>query len=195
MIRIKISGKEVKEHLNIPDVRFPMYVKQIINLANLTSKATRPRNVGQMTELIKQFTGKTYFEWCDFYEDRHPNAIEYATQKICEMIKKFKSILDLIDEKIVRRWVEDLVKNKTFTGLKFQEAIFKELSTTKGLPYRLADVYEEAKGIDGYVGDQAYQVKSKFNKVGHYPKTPVEGVINIYYQRSSGGGLIFEFDE
>ena len=194
-MRLTISNKQVKDHLEIPDFRFPVYVKQLINLANVISKGTRPRYVGQMTELIKQFQGNKYREWCSFYEERHPNAILYATTRIMETIEKMKKILNTIDENMVRRWVEDLIKNKTFAGLKFQEVILKELSEIYGEDYRLANPVEEAEGIDGYVGEQAYQIKSKFSKMSHYPKATTEGVHNIFYRKTPGGNLTIDIEE
>ena len=52
-----------------------------------------------------------------------------------------------IDRDLVRRWVEDLVLVKTFTGLRFQEAILRKLAELKGCDYRLAHPYEESQGI------------------------------------------------
>ncbi len=47
---------------------FPKYAIQIINLTNQHSQATRPRNVGQMSELIQAFPGKSYVDWTTWYE-------------------------------------------------------------------------------------------------------------------------------
>ena len=60
---------------------------------------------------------------------------------------------------MVRRWVEDLIVKKTFNGMYVQKAILTSLVELKKTDYRLASPEEEAKGIDGYVGDIAYSVK------------------------------------
>ncbi len=64
-----------------------------------------------------------------------------------------------IDRTLVKSWVEDLVLVKTFTGLKFQEAILRKLLAIKGCDYRLAELCEESQGIDGVVGEEAYSIK------------------------------------
>lgn len=39
---------------------FPRYTTQILNLANQDAQGTRPRVVGQLSELIKECPDKTY---------------------------------------------------------------------------------------------------------------------------------------
>ena len=62
-MKIRISSKEIRECLDIESIEFPKYVSSLINLANQYSQGTRPKVVGQMSELIQQFTGKTLPEW------------------------------------------------------------------------------------------------------------------------------------
>lgn len=59
-MKIKISNKELIEELVGKKREFPKYATQLINLASRTAQATRPRVVGQMTELIKECPEKTY---------------------------------------------------------------------------------------------------------------------------------------
>jgi hypothetical protein len=68
-------------------------------------------------------------------------------------MKDMKQVLQPIDNEIIREWVEDLVIVKTYTGLRFQEAIIKKLAELGGKNYRLAEPGEESKGIDGYIGE------------------------------------------
>lgn len=49
--------------MEIENPEFPKYTTQILNLANQNAQATRPKVVGQMSELIKEFTGRTLEEW------------------------------------------------------------------------------------------------------------------------------------
>ena len=76
-----------------------------------------------MSELIKEFPGKTFEEWVTWYQKQYPDAIDDATDKIISMIEKLKDAALEIDRDLVRLWVEDLVLGKTFTGLKFQAGI------------------------------------------------------------------------
>jgi hypothetical protein len=42
-------------------------VAQLLNLANQNAQGTRPKIVGQMSELIEQFGGKSLDEWERWY--------------------------------------------------------------------------------------------------------------------------------
>lgn len=63
MKKFKLSNDEVAELSNAPQYQFPKYVTQVINLVNSNAGGTRPKVVGQMSELIKEFDGKTISDW------------------------------------------------------------------------------------------------------------------------------------
>ncbi len=121
--RIKISYNEIKDLLGTENFEFPKYSTQLINLANQNAQGTRPNVVGQMSDLIQEFSGKSIDDWEKWYLRTHPDAIANATQKINTMMENFKSVIQLIDEEMISNWVKDLLIIKTFIGLKFQEAI------------------------------------------------------------------------
>lgn len=79
----KIKNSELKKAIVTDAPSFPKYKTQLMNLANQNSQATRPKYVGQMTELIKEFDGNSLKEWREWYNRKHPNAIDEATQKNC----------------------------------------------------------------------------------------------------------------
>src|SRR3990170_3334071 len=41
-------------------VEFPKYTTQVMNLANQNAQGTRPKVVGQLSELIKEFSGQSH---------------------------------------------------------------------------------------------------------------------------------------
>jgi len=90
-MEFKIKTEEIRKLMEVEAPEFPKYATQILNLANYHAQATRPRVVGQMSELIKEFTGRTLQEWEEWYIERHPDAIEKATKKIVEMIDNFQA--------------------------------------------------------------------------------------------------------
>ena len=90
---------------------------------------------------------------------KYPDAIDNATDKIVAKMNDMKQVLQPIDRKIIRKWVEDLVIVKTYAGLRFQEAIIKKLAELEGKDYRLAEPDEESKGIDGYIGEEPVSIK------------------------------------
>lgn len=135
---IKISNSEIKELIGAQPVEFPKYATQIINLANQNAQGTRPAVVGQMSDLIQEFTGQSISEWEKWYLEKHPDAIEKATKKISEMVDNFRSVINKIDSDMIENWVKDLVIIKTFIGLKFQEAILSKAANIMKVTYRLA---------------------------------------------------------
>ena len=192
-MQIKLKNAEIQEYVNAPACEFPKYTTQLINLANQNSQGTRPRAVGQLTDLIQEFPGQTFEEWVTWYQRQQPNAIDNATDKIISMIENFKEASLEIDRALVKSWVEDLVLVKTFTGLKFQEAILGKLSEIKGCDYRLAESYEESQGIDGFVGEEAYSIKpSTYRSMANLAES-IE--IKVIFYEKKRDGVVFEIPE
>lgn len=185
-MKIKITSEEIKKYLNIETVKFPKYVAPLINLSNQYAQGTRPKVVGQMSELIKEFEGKTIKEWEDWYIKKRPDSIKYATEKIVKKLKELRRVLDKIDEKMVEKWVKDLIIVKTFSGLRFHEAIIKKVGEIKGISYRLAKPEEESKGIDGYIGDIPVSVKPHTFKVKEALLEQINVKV-IYYRKIKNG--------
>jgi len=142
---------------------FPRYTSQLMNLANGNSQGTRPRVVGQLSELFQEFMAsgndRSVESWRLWYTDKYPEAIRVATERIMEHVGRLQNALTLVNEDTVREWVEDLVFNKTFNGLYIQKAILASFAEKINSHYRLAEPNEESQGIDGYVGETAYSIK------------------------------------
>jgi DNA-binding transcriptional MerR regulator len=119
-MKVKITIDEIKKYLDIESPEFPKYVAPLINLANQYAQGTRPKIVGQLSELIQEFEGKTLSEWENYYLQKKPDAIKNATEKILQKLKELKETLKNIDYDTVEKWVRDLVIVKTFIGLRFQ---------------------------------------------------------------------------
>jgi hypothetical protein len=173
-------------------VEFPKYTTQIMNLANQNAQGTRPKVVGQMSELITQFPNKTYDEWVKWYNERLPNAIDNATEKVYSMVKSIDNTAAKIDKDMVRKWIEDLVLTKTFTGFRFQESILKEISRIKGVQYKVATPAEESKGIDGFIGETPVSIKPiTYQTMNRLPESI--NIKMIYYEKLKNG-IRVEFD-
>jgi len=184
--QFKISSAEIKSLIGIESFEFPKYSTQILNLANSNAQGTRPAVVGQMSELIQEFSGKSIKEWEKWYLERHPDAIEKATEKITEMVENFKVVINQIDKEMISNWVKDLVIIKTFMGLKFQEAILSKVANIFNTTYRLSPPEDESKGIDGYIGDLPISIKPVTYKL----KKSLNEKINIkfiYYEKVKDG--------
>lgn len=191
-MKIKIPNAEVQHLLIEKEVNFPKYTTQLMNLANSNSKGTAPKIVGQMSNLIQEFEGNTFEEWALWYQKGHPDAIEGATEKILEMIENLKKAIELINKHLIYQWVEDLVLNKTFSGLKFQEAILKKVAESKNTTYRLSSKEEESKGVDGYIDSTPISIKP----ITYKTKSQLSEIIsvNIIFYDKKKDGIMIEFD-
>ena len=192
-MKIKIANTEVQELLSGKSYDFPKYTTQIINLANQNAQGTRPKNVGQMSDLIQEFDGKTLAEWTKWYLDKNPEAIDNATEKVFEMLTNLQNAAAKIDKQMVKDWIEELVIVKTFSGLKFQEAILKKIALHFNTTYRLAKPNEESHGIDGFIGDKAVSIKPNSYK----QKQGLNEIIDIpiiYYDKKKSQ-IVIEFED
>jgi hypothetical protein len=185
-MKIKLTNEEIRESLKIPTSSFPKYVSQIINLANQNAQGTRPRVVGQLTDLIQEFSGKTLDEWERWYLQRYPDAIRTAKEKILAMLENLKDAMHKIDENMVHEWVKDLVIVQTFIGLQFQEAILKKGAEIKGIDYKLSEKTDESQGIDGYIGDIPLSIKPETYKIKKSLSEEIPVKI-IYYKKVKNG--------
>ena len=184
--RIKIHNKEIKELLGAQPFEFPKYSTQIINLANQNAQGTRPVIVGQMSDLIQEFSGKSISEWEKWYLERYPDAIEKASQKISEMVDNFQIVIEKIDNKLINDWVKDLVIIKTFIGLKFQEAILSKSASLLNTSYRFSSPSDESKGIDGYIGEIPVSIKPETYKSKMSLSENID-VKFIFYKKTKDG--------
>ena len=169
-----------------PGYEFPKYTTQIINQASMNMQATRPKVVGQMSELIQECPTKSYEGWKEWYLDKYPNAIDEATNKAYEGVVNLKNAIEKIDRDMVKAWVTDLVLTKTAEGLIFQEAILKHVADIENTYYKLANPEEESKGIDGYIGNKPVQVKSITYTIKQALQEEIPVDI-IYYDKGTRG--------
>jgi hypothetical protein len=185
-MKIKLTNEQIRQALEIPSLSFPKYVSQLINIANQNAQGTRPRAVGQLTDLIQEFPGKTLDEWEQWYLQRYPNAINTAKEKIILMLEGFKDAMRKIDEDMIYKWARDLVIVQTFVGLQFQEAILKKGSEIKGVGYKMSEKTDESQGIDGYLGDIPVSIKPDTYKLKKSLREEISAKI-IYYKKIKNG--------
>jgi len=158
-MRTLIKNKDLLGYLKVEEPVFPKYVSPLINFANFYARGTVPGVVGQMTDLIQQFPGKSLDEWEGWYMAQNPDGITEAIDMIVNKLEELKRVISQIDREMVEKWVRDLVIVKTYVGLKFQKAILMKASEITGYEFRTATPDEESRGIDGYVGDVPVSIK------------------------------------
>lgn len=182
-----IKNEELESINGVSTLNFPKYTSQLINWANQNAQGTRPKVVGQLSELFPEYQDSaenvTVQDWTQWYLERYPNAIENATNKIYEQVENLKKAIQLIDKDLIKSWVEDLVISKTYNGLYVQKAILKKLAEIKNTTYRLSYPEEESKGIDGFVGDTPYSIKPDTYKTMNRLSERID-VKMIYYTKT-----------
>ncbi len=192
MKKILLQGAEIRKLLDAPATKFPTYVAPLLNLANRFAGGTRPRIVGQMSDLFGEFKGKNLQEWIEWYQQKYPDSINKAAELIRQKVDEFRCILGELDDNTIERWVEDLVLVKTYIGLRFQEAILKKLAEETGQEYMFASPEQEARGIDGVIGSCEVSIKPISWREQQVHRENLEGVI-VYY-RKTPNGIEIEYD-
>lgn len=169
------------------------YIGSVINLGNSFSQATRPKNVGQLSELIQIFRDSdcdhTIDGWEQFYDEKIGKCkIADASDKIWDYVQRIKENLNSLAKEDVYAWTKDLIINKTFSGLQLQLDILEMICDNGN--YRLANSEEEAKGIDGFVNGEPVSIKPHT-----YKKTIQSGKESIpyriiYYKQTKNGLVV-----
>lgn len=184
-----VSTADVQELVTGDGPAFPKYTTQIMNLANSTAQGTRPKVVGQMSDLVPECGAPDYAGWVEWYEEHMPHAVEAATDKVWAMVQQYQEAGAKIDRDMVEEWVRDLVLTKTFIGLMTQKAVLEILAER----YKLGDVRaarpeDESKGIDGYLGEQPVSVKPHTYTSKNLPESI--GVPVVFYEKKKTGIVI-----
>lgn len=100
---IRIKNEELVRELVGEIKDFPRYTTQLLNLANQNAQGTRPRVVGQLSELIQECPEKTYEGWKRWYLTKYPHAIDDASARVQEMMENLKRAILEIDPAMIRR--------------------------------------------------------------------------------------------
>ncbi|WP_455633969.1 MjaI family restriction endonuclease [Parabacteroides sp.] len=201
MAKSKVKIQEVSQVNGTQKIELPKYSSQIINLANGYAKATKPANVGQVSEDIKEFrdddslSGHTNQDWIKWHKEKYPDGIQKATDATWEMFEKMRESINTVTKDDIKKWEEDFVYSKTYDGLMVQNAIIqkiaKEINTTN---YRLATPEEESQGIDGFINGHPVQIKSEtYDRTGKLHNEDIQCVIISYVKKNKD--IIFDYNK
>lgn len=186
LMELKITNDELIQEIVGKKREFPKYVTQLLNLANQNAQGTRPRVVGQLTDLIQECPEKTYEGWKAWHLKRRPKGIKDASEKITAMVENLKKAITQIDVNMIKDWTEMLVLEQTFIGLRFQEAILKKIAKHYKTNYRLALSSEEKQGIDGFVGETPLSIKPSTYKIKKALREEIQATI-VFYEKTKTG--------
>jgi hypothetical protein len=185
-MKFTIKNDRITQDVAGKVAEFPKYTSQIMNLANQDAQGTRPKVVGQMSDLIQECPKGDFECWVKWYSEKMPQAVDEATDKVYEMVQHLSVAMGQIDKALVRKWVEDLVLTKTFAGLRFQESILKAIAQRRWVNYRLATPEEESQNIDGYIGEIPVSIKPTTYKAKNMLHEDIN-VKLVFYEKLKDG--------
>jgi hypothetical protein len=147
----RILGKRIsiKKILNKKDIDYPLYIYGVINQANMMKRATAPCYIGKLHSLIKELQPKSLSEWKRKYNKIYPDAVKEAKEKIFEYLYSIHIPKKVVKDEYayyVEAFLENLIFNQTYSGLKIQEIIMTEVSRLSRKSFKWSSAKEDSKG-------------------------------------------------
>lgn len=198
----KIKLTEVSKVNGTSAPELPKYSSSVINSASGYAKATRPANVGQVSDEIQifrkdpKFPGHSLEDWKKWHIERHENGkgIERAVDEAWNKFQAVLQSLSTVSKDDVRNWMEDLVYQKTYDGLMVQNAIIEAIANELQVSWQLANPEQESQGIDGFINGHPVQIKAdSYKQTGK--KHNEEITCPIVYYRKDNKNIFYEFEE
>lgn len=163
------------------------YYSSFLNTVNKDAHSSRPETVGSLaTDLFPKYIGQAIdpspADWKRHYQERHSAQYEKGLKKFKEQFEKEKQAINDISDEDLTNWYDDLLFNKTFSGLYVEDAILKDIASKKGKTYKKSSSGEESRGIDGYIDDVPYSVKAESYKDSAAKNTETINATMVYYR-------------
>ena len=104
-MKYTINNKNISDYNDSSNYTFPKYTSQLINWANQNAQGTRPKIVGQMSELFPEFLASgediTIEGWRKWYTKKCPDAFDKAADRIFTKVQNLQKAITLIDREMV----------------------------------------------------------------------------------------------
>lgn len=165
----------------------PTYTSTILNEVNQWARGSKAENVGQVSELIKQFRQDNpkggLEDWKKYHRGKTGHniqilkgkgakkkeesiqmaGIDQGVEDITNKLEEVKKNINGLTKDDIIKWLENLVYEKTYCGLEAQELILKNIAEKNGMDYMLGSIEDEKQGIDGYI------INDRDGKISIYP--------------------------
>lgn len=168
--KIKTISKESLRNSNKStygiDYKPKKYHSAFLNTVNKDARSSRPETVGKLAteifpEYLEQSTEASPIGWKEHYQEVYPEQYKEGLEKFKKQFDAEKEAINNITEQDLNDYYDDLMFNKTFAGLYVQDKILKDIADENNAIYRKPSATEEGRGIDGYIDDVPYSVKSE----------------------------------
>lgn len=189
----KIKIAEVSKVNGTSAPVLPKYSSSVINSASGYAKATRPANVGQVSDEIQifrndpNFPGHSLADWKKWHIQRHENGkgIERAVDEAWDKFQTVLQSLSTVTKEDVKNWMEDLVYQKTYDGLMVQNAIIEAIANELQVSWQLATPEQESPGIDGFINGYPVQIKAdSYRQTGKKHNEEITCPV-VYYKKDN----------
>ena len=203
MKKAKIKKKDVSAVNKTKAPNLPKYSSGVINSASGYARATRPANVGMVSQEIQDFcndqnySGHTLDDWKKWHLKKHGNGkgIDRAVEEAWNKFIEIRNSLATVTKDDVRMWMEDFVYSKTYDGLMVQKAVIKKIAEDENLGWRLANADEEKQGVDGFINEKAVQIKSEtYKETGKKHNEEVTCPVVYYRKLRNTKDISFDYD-
>jgi hypothetical protein len=129
-------------------------------MISTNAQATRPKHIGNLSLMKRNFNGQSIEEWKKYLTDVDPYIIDKVVSKIMDKSIEMCITAPYLNYDTIKIWAEDLIFNKTFIGFYIENLVFDTVSKKFGLKFhRQLTSNDESQGIDGYLNDKPFNVK------------------------------------
>ena len=98
-MKYTLKNESIAYYNDTESFDFPKYTSQLINWANQNAQGTRPKVVGQLSELLPEFLlvseDKTIGTWEQWYTKKQPDALNKAAEKIYAQVLNLKEAIKI----------------------------------------------------------------------------------------------------
>lgn len=188
--KIKTISKENLRNSNKAtygiDYKPKKYHSAFLNTVNKDARSSRPETVGKLAteifpEYVEQSTEPSPVDWKQHYQESYPERYKEGLEKFKKQFEAEKEAINSITEQDLNDYYDDLMFNKTFAGLYVQDKILKDIAAEKEATYRKSSAIEEGQGIDGYIDEVPYSVKSETYKNSAAKNNETINAKMVYY--------------
>lgn len=214
----KITTKSAKDLFDTNATpKLGKYRSTLLNQINRWADGSKAENVGQVSELIKDFRERhpdgKLSDWKEYHKNlegqnitvlqgngKKKKRVQVEMAGIEQGVTDIRKKLDVVRESLnsltdedIRKWLENLTYEKTYCGLEAQNMILKQIAQKlgNGYSYTLGSMEDEQKGIDGYIVDSNNNNKYPLQiKSKSYKQTNTQEKFNcpiVYYELTKSG--------
>lgn len=155
---------EFKLHLSetAKGVKLRKHMWDFCNISNRRSKATAPKNIGQLSEIFPESKARSQQEWIDYFTSNYPDALEKSKQLAWNKSRELLNAWNSMTKDELDSFIEDLIFNKTTKGFDIQKRIAEVIAEKCGCKSEsivYGDPKNESEGIDVIINGVEISIK------------------------------------